>query len=847
MDAATTIYLSDYKVPAYLVEKVELVFVLSPHDTRVKSRIQFYPNPATTDRRFTLHGVGLTLISAKIDGADVTPQDIHEGIECPAPDAPFVWEAEVSIAPDGNTALEGLYMSNGMYCTQCEAEGFRKITYYPDRPDVLAPFHVRIEGELPVLLSNGNPVASGDGWAEWDDPWPKPAYLFALVAGDLVSHPDTFTTRSGRKVDLNIWVRDGDQGKCDFAMRALKASMTWDEDVYGCEYDLDVFNIVAVDDFNMGAMENKGLNIFNSNYVLAHPDITTDFGFELVESIIAHEYFHNWTGNRITCRDWFQLCLKEGLTVFRDVQFTSDMRSAAVKRISDVSTLRNRQYPEDNGPLAHPVRPESFVEINNFCTATVYVKGSEVISMLKSLVGDEDYYKSVSLYFDRHDGQAVTIEDWLKAFEDTTGRDLSQFLLWYRQAGTPRISIDESYDAGTLTLRMSQHIPDTPGQTDKKPHHIPIAVGLLAPDGREVTPTQMLELTQAEQVFTFEGLSERPIPSILRNFSAPVMMTGTVSDDRLAFLLAHDTDDFGRWDSGQQLMKNVLTRMITQDDPCDPSLLMALGQAVMNRDLDSALRAYIVTPPPQDSIARHIHELGHTIDPMAIHRAYTTLARDLAQHLGRDLFDLLDSLRVTDPYDPNAEQSAVRQLSAAVLALCGYVDGGAAAQAWFESANNMTDTLAALTALIPQNAAADALRRFEQKWGHERIAMDSWFSTQIVHCAPERVTEVAHTLLAHPDFTLSNPNRARAVIFAMTRNFAGFHDEGGANYAILADQIIKIDAKNPQLAARLSGGFSGWRMMDTARQASMIAEIDRILARPNLSRDTTEILTRTKG
>src|SRR6056297_2560399 len=537
-----TIYLADYTPPPFLVENVHLTFRLSPEKTRVVSKVEFRPNPASDSREFFLHGENLRLTSAKIDGAPITPDVTAEGLTADVPDAPFVFEAEVEIDPAGNTALEGLYMSsqdvgassasgreslpaaNAMYCTQCEAEGFRKITYYPDRPDVMGVFTVRIEGDAPVMLSNGNPVASGDGWAEWHDPWPKPSYLFALVAGDLVSYPDSFTTRSGREVALHIWVRPGDEDKCAFGMEALKKSMQWDEAVYGREYDLNLFNIVAVDDFNMGAMENKGLNIFNSSCVLASPETATDVNFERIEAIIAHEYFHNWTGNRITCRDWFQLCLKEGLTVFRDAQFTADMRSAPVKRISDVIALRARQFREDAGPLAHPVRPESFVEINNFYTATVYEKGAEVIGMLKRLVGDEAYFRALDLYFDRHDGQACTIEDWLKVFEDATGRDLSQFKRWYSQAGTPRLAVEEEFADGTYTLHLKQETPPTPGQPVKRPRVIPVAVGLLGPDGAEVAATRVLEMTEGQQSFDFTGLAARPVPSILRDFSAPVIV-----------------------------------------------------------------------------------------------------------------------------------------------------------------------------------------------------------------------------------------------------------------------------------------------------------------------------------
>ncbi|MEO0372406.1 MAG: aminopeptidase N, partial [Pseudomonadota bacterium] len=503
--APQPIYLKDYTPFAYEIEDVSLTFRLHPTATRVICRIAFRPNPAATDKRFFLHGEDLTLISAKIDGADITPRMVDGGLECDAPVGDFVWEAEVEINPEANTALEGLYMSNGMYSTQCEAEGFRKITFYPDRPDVMATFSVRIEGSEPVLLSNGNPGATGEGFAEWHDPWPKPAYLFALVAGELLNHPGSFTTASGRAVELNIWVRPGDEHKCDFAMEALIKSMTWDEEVYGREYDLDIFNIVAVDDFNMGAMENKGLNIFNSSAVLASPDTSTDMNFERIEGIIAHEYFHNWTGNRITCRDWFQLCLKEGLTVFRDAEFTSDMRSEPVKRIGDVIALRARQFREDNGPLAHPVRPSSFVEINNFYTATVYDKGAELIGMLKTLVGDAAYSKALDLYFDRHDGDAATIEDWLKVFEDATGRDLNQFKRWYEDAGTPRLSVTQTHEGDRFTLTFEQMTPPSPGQDEKPPRVIPIAVGLIAPDGSEAMETTVLEMTEARQSFHFDG------------------------------------------------------------------------------------------------------------------------------------------------------------------------------------------------------------------------------------------------------------------------------------------------------------------------------------------------------
>src|SRR6056297_1904735 len=635
------IYLTDYAPPAWLVDGVHLTFRLSPGETRVLSRIAFRPNPDTSDRAFFLHGEGLRLIRAAIDGEAIDPQVTAEGLTAEVPDAPFVFEAEVEIDPAGNTALEGLYMSpqdvgassasgreslpaaNAMYCTQCEAEGFRKITYYPDRPDVMGVFTVRIEGDAPVMLSNGNPVASGDGWAEWHDPWPKPSYLFALVAGDLVSYPDSFTTRSGREVALHIWVRPGDEDKCAFGMEALKKSMQWDEAVYGREYDLNLFNIVAVDDFNMGAMENKGLNIFNSSCVLASPETATDVNFERIEAIIAHEYFHNWTGNRITCRDWFQLCLKEGLTVFRDAQFTADMRSAPVKRISDVIALRARQFREDAGPLAHPVRPESFVEINNFYTATVYEKGAEVIGMLKRLVGDDAYYKALDLYFTRHDGDAATIEDWLKVFEDLTGRDLAQFKRWYQEAGTPRLRVEETYDetVGRFTLTFEQHTPPTPGQEIKTPRVIPVAVGLLGPNGDEVRKTVICEVTEPRQSFTFDGLSARPVPSILRGFSAPVILDRETSNAERAFLMAHDTDPFNRWEAGRALARDGLLATIRSGTAPDRAYIDAVGALLRDDGLDPAFRALALGLPSQDELAQSLHEAGDTPDPQAIWEA----------------------------------------------------------------------------------------------------------------------------------------------------------------------------------------------------------------------------------
>ncbi len=842
--APQTIYLKDYTPPAYLVEEVHLTFRLAPRSTRVVSRIRYVPNPEASSRDFFLHGEQLDLKWAKIDGAEVSPVLSEDGLRCDVPDAPFTWEAEVEISPETNTALEGLYMSNGMYCTQCEAEGFRKITYYPDRPDVMSVFTVRIEGDLPVMLSNGNPTATGAGWAEWHDPWPKPAYLFALVAGDLVAHSDSFTTASGRAVNLNIYVRENDIGKCAFGMEALKASMRWDEEVYGREYDLDLFNIVAVDDFNMGAMENKGLNIFNSSAILASPETSTDANFERIEAIIAHEYFHNWTGNRITCRDWFQLCLKEGLTVFRDQQFTADMRSEAVARISDVIALRGRQFREDNGPLAHPVRPESFVEINNFYTATVYEKGAEVIRMLRTLIGPEDYRKGCDLYFDRHDGQACTIEDWLKVFEDTTGRDLSQFKRWYAQAGTPRLSVTDSFANGTYTLTFMQTTPPTPEQDEKHPQVLPIAVGLLAEDGSEAVPTTVLEMTEATQSFTFDGLSAKPVPSILRGFSAPVILTRETTAAERAFLLAHDTDPFNAWEAGRALARETLLAMVRDGTPPQTGYLDALATMARDDARDPAFRALCLGLPSQDEIAQALVDTGETPDPSAIYDAVQTLRQMIAEHLQDSLPRLYAAHQVSEPYAPNAEQSGKRALANAALSYLTRIDGGAQAEAQYEAATNMTQQLAALACLIEAGKGDSAVADFYTQWKEDRLVIDKWFGLQVSLAAPSDVAAVAEKLTQHPDFTMKNPNRFRATLGALAMTPAGFHHASGDGYRVLADWLIKLDPLNPQTTARMCTAFETWPRYDADRQAKMLAQIDRILAQDGLSRDSTEMLTR---
>ena len=844
--AQETIYLKDYTPFGYVIDSVALEFDLHPTATRVTSRIAFAPNPAAKDKRFFLHGEDLTLISAKIDGAEVTPRAVDGGIELDVPEGPFLWEAEVEISPESNTALEGLYMSGGMYCTQCEAEGFRKITYYPDRPDVMAVFTVRVRGDLPVLLSNGNPVRQEAGVAEWHDPWPKPAYLFALVAGDLINHPGQFATKSGKEVELNIWVRPGDEGKCAFGMQALKDSMRWDEEVYGREYDLDIFNIVAVDDFNMGAMENKGLNIFNSSCVLASPETSTDATFERVEAIIAHEYFHNWTGNRITCRDWFQLCLKEGLTVYRDQMFSGDMRSHAVKRIEEVLALRARQFREDNGPLAHPVRPESFVEINNFYTATVYEKGAEIIGMLRSLVGDEGYRKGCDLYFDRHDGEAVTIEDWLKAFEDATGRDLSHFAQWYSQAGTPRLRVSETFNAGVFTLHFTQSTPPTPGQTEKKPKVLPIAVGLIGPNGDEVVPTTVLEMTEAQQSFSFTGLGARPTASILRNFSAPVILEREMDAQTRAFMLAHDTDPFQKFEMGRMLAKDTLIAMIERDTAPAPAYLEAIKTVITDTSLDPAFRALTVGLPSQDDLAQTLFDAGQTPNPEKIYAAREALRNTLATHLA-DVLPTLIAQNDAGAFVPDAEGSGKRSLRLAALNLLSLLDGGAAAKDLYAKADNMTEQAGALMALLAAGLGEAEVAAFGAQWQDDRLVMDKWFMMQVSAAAPDAVAQTVTTLTQHPLFNAKNPNRFRAVYGALTANHAGFHHASGDGYTLLAEALIALDPINPQTTARMTGAFETWRRYDGARQEKMRAALERIAAQPTLSRDTGEMVERILG
>ena len=847
--------LADYTPFSHEIESVELFFTLHPTATRVRSKIKFRPNPAVSNPELFLHGEGLTLISAQIDGAPVAPTLTDTGLTCATPDGPFVWEAEVEINPQANTALEGLYMSNGMYCTQCEAEGFRKITYYPDRPDVMAPFTVHIDSDLPVLLSNGNEVAPG----HWTDPWPKPAYLFALVAGHLVAHSDSFTTASGAPVDLNIWVRPGDEDKCDYAMDALIRSMRWDETEYGREYDLSVFNIVAVDDFNMGAMENKGLNIFNAKYVLASPETATDRDYAFIEAIIAHEYFHNWTGNRITCRDWFQLCLKEGLTVFRDQQFSGDMRSEPVERIGSVLQLRARQFREDAGPLAHNVRPDSYIEINNFYTATVYEKGAEVIGMLRTYLGADLYRAGCEVYFDRHDGQACTIEDWLACFEEVASIDLSQFKRWYTQAGTPKVRATWTREDDTLHLKLTQEVPATPGQPMKEPAKIPVVMGLLADTGAEIQPSVLVDLDGPSLSLSFDlkalGGGTAPahvVPSLLRGFSAPVVLDADLSAPDRALLLAHDTDPFNRWEAGRSLLREVLVEdILARDDTATRDtrrqmVWAALKNFCADATLDPAFIALVLTFPSEDDLTQAVVDAGMVPDPTVI----AQVRDDGMASVGAWLKDTLSAYYADlDPgpdYAPDADSAGKRALRNTALTLLSTPQDLGLARAQFEAATNMTDQLAALSVLIKAGDRT-AAQAFEAQWHEDRLVMDKWFMISVASAPSADALQIAEALSTHALFDWKNPNRFRSLIGGLIGNPAAFHAPSGAGYRFVAEWLIKMDGVNPQTAARMSTAFETWRRYDADRQALMLAALKQIAAAPGLSRDLGEMVARMRG
>ena len=837
------VYLKNYEPPAFLIDSVKLTFKLSPSKTRVTSDIRFKPNSKSSTKVFSLMGEELSLIWAKVDGILVSPIKTKNGLTCKVPEEPFVWESEVEIQPDTNTRLEGLYISNGMYTTQCEAEGFRRITYYPDRPDVLAKFQVRIESTEPILLSNGNLIDSGPGFAEWYDPWPKPSYLFALVAGTLVKYSDHYKSRSGLNVDLNIWVRSGDEDKCEFAMNALKKAMKWDEVTYEREYDLNLFNIVAVDDFNMGAMENKGLNIFNSSAVLASPETSTDQNYERIESIIAHEYFHNWTGNRVTCRDWFQLCLKEGLTVFRDQQFTSDIRSEPVKRINDVLDLRAMQFREDGGPLAHPVRPESYIEINNFYTSTIYEKGAEIIRMLQLLVGKENYYKAVNLYFSRHDGEACTVEDWLRCFEDITKRDLTQFKLWYLKPGTPEINVEEKFHSGCYTLKLTQQSSNTSCSVIN-PMLLPVAIGLLDTNGKEILSTTVLELYKTTQQFEFKDLDSKPIVSLLRGFSAPVKLNHKRPDKEYALLIKNDTDPFNRWEASRFLSQKVLLSATGSSEEIETIYLDAIKDIVTNNSIEPALKSLMLKLPTQGELAKEILLIGESPDPLKIYLSIKELERLLALKLEPYLLQLYSTNFVTGNYKSNARDDGKRALRAIILKLITKIDSGVTATKQFKNSSTMQEQLGALGCLIECNQGEKEIISFFNQWSGERLVMDKWFAIQVLKSSPEKALKKVKTLTEHKLFDMTNPNRFRAVFGSLTANSVAFHQLSGHGYELLANWIIKLDQINPQTAARMSTAFDTWKIYDTKRKNLIKTQLNRIQNQANLSKDTSEIIER---
>ncbi len=767
-------------------------------------------------------------------------------------------EIETLIAPKDNTELSGLYTSNGSFFTQCEAEGFRRITYFPDRPDVMARFTTTITADksrVPVMLSNGNPggvedAGNGRHRVKWTDPHPKPCYLFALVAGDLVAVKDHFVTRSGRRVELGIWVRRGDEDRCAHAMRSLKTSMKWDEDVFGLEYDLDVFNIAAVSDFNMGAMENKGLNVFNTKYVLAKPETATDSDYQGIETVIAHEYFHNWTGNRVTCRDWFQLSLKEGLTVYRDQEFSADQGSRVVKRIGDVRALRAAQFREDAGPLAHPVQPDSYITIDNFYTATVYNKGAEVIRMMATIIGREAFRRGMDLYFQRHDNQAATIDDFAQAMQDASGVDLSRFKRWYHQAGTPEVTVSDGYDgsARRYTLTLKQRTPPTPGQPDKQPLVVPVAMGLLDSAGREIADRTLL-FGETEQSFAFDDVPERPVPSLLRGFSAPVKLSD-VPVAQLQFLAAHDTDPFVRWESGQQYATHLLLAMAAawrrgETPVIDQGLIDALAATLRNVDADPAFAAEALTLPGEAFLADHMA----VADVDAIHAARDSARAAIGRALNAGLQATYERLTDNGPYQIDGTsigRRALRNACLAYLAADGSSDGIAQAKAQFDAGQNMTDVLAALAVLsaidCPERRAA--LAAFHARWHGDDLVLDKWFAIQAMSPLPD-TPDAVRALAKHADFDLRNPNRVRALVASFASgNQVRFHDPSGSGYGFLADTIIALDPMNSQVAARLVPPLGQWRRVEPARQTLMKQELQRILDAPNLSKGTFEMATR---
>ncbi|MFT7129458.1 MAG: aminopeptidase N, partial [Gammaproteobacteria bacterium] len=831
-----TIFLKDYQVPDFFIDTTDLHFTLNENNSVVRARLAIRRNTASKNHLSDLHLMGqeLELLSVAVDGKSLSEtkfQTTSESLIIPNVPDQFTLETIVEISPQNNTSLEGLYKSNTLFCTQCEAEGFRKITYYLDRPDVMSIYTTTIvadRNKYPVLLSNGNNTENGvneDGthWARWEDPFRKPCYLFALVAGDLESVEGKFTTQSGNNVDLRIFVEAKDTDKCEHAMSSLIEAMRWDEDVYGREYDLNIFNIVAVDDFNMGAMENKSLNIFNTSCVLANPETTTDAGFQRVEGIVAHEYFHNWSGNRVTCRDWFQLSLKEGFTVYRDAEFSSDMGSRTVKRIEDVSLLRTIQFSEDAGPMAHPIRPDSFIEISNFYTVTIYEKGAEIVRMIAHLLGADGFRKGSDLYFDRHDGQAVTCEDFVKSMEDASGIDLSQFRRWYSQAGTPLLTVVGSYDsaAQTYTLDITQSCGPTPGQNKKEPFHIPLLMSLIGVNGEiplkllsstmetsEPKNEIVLDVTEPKQQFVFGDIGEDPVPSLLRGFSAPVKLSFDYSCDQLMFLIVHDTDGFCKWDAAQQLGVRALNDMVSsyrsgEAMVVDHRLVDAYRIILADDDLDAAMVALILTLPSE----AYISELSDEVDVQAIHAARNSARTFIATELREEFWKTYKGQQSNKEYQPSCDQIAQRSLKNCALDYLMLLEGGGALDdclAQFSNSSNMTDVLKAFISIINspyQQQKETVIVDFYRRWENEPLVINQWFMAQAI-CSSAGTLDDVIALMDHPAFDITNPNKARALIGSFcSQNSVNFHQTDGRGYQFLANQIIVLDGINPQIAS----------------------------------------------
>ncbi|GJM01812.1 MAG: aminopeptidase N [Rhodomicrobium sp.] len=875
------IHLKDYRPSSFLIDEVYLAFTLSPKATKVTSQLKMRPNPLARikDDQLVLDGEMLKLKALKLDGTLLNEGDDFEVGEdtltiFKLPSKAFTLEVETVCNPEANKSLSGLYRSSGNYCTQCEAEGFRRITYYLDRPDVMAVFTVRLEApvdDCPVLLSNGNLQESGAARKEghhytlWHDPHPKPSYLFALVGGDLASVTDSFTTASGREVELGIYVEKGKEDRCEWAMDSLKRSMKWDEERFGREYDLDVFNIVAVSDFNMGAMENKGLNIFNDKLILALPDTATDNDYMAIESVIAHEYFHNWTGNRITCRDWFQLCLKEGLTVYRDQEFSADERNRTVMRIMDVRRLKATQFPEDGGPLAHPVRPEQYMEINNFYTATVYQKGGELCRMIETIVGTKGFRRGMDLYFKRHDGEAATVEDFVAAMADANKVDLTHFARWYSQSGTPELIAKYSFNEAdkTGTLSFEQVTPPTQDQAKKQALHIPVRLGFVASGGRdkkaklangERIKDDVIHVTESSQSFKFKSVTARNVPSILRDFSAPVNLTIDYSEKDLYFLAQNDANLFNRWQAAQTLLTKQLLSMIERiRDGKAPGgnarLARLIGKTVLNSELDAAYRAVFLSLPTEADLIRAI---GDNIDPTANGRARKMLSKSIGKTLREGLIEQYEANQTKGAYSPDSESEGKRSLQAACL---GFLTATELEEEYqracvhYNQSKNMTDAIAALRALNNHKSAErDAVfQDFHDKWVDDHLVIDKWFGLQAM-CALPATLKTVRQLLRHEKFNLQNPNKVRAVLSAFAgSNPIQFNRPDGKGYELLAKQILKIDRFNPQIAARLCGAFRSWQKLEPQRQAMMKAQLEFIANDPKLSKDSTEIVKKILG